>query len=923
MLEVDPDQVDLRRYLALIDQARSLADSGNYSEALHTLDEAARQWGGEPVTGMPGTWAADLRRMVEEKNLAAVLMRSKIALRLGHYAEVIADLRPLCREHPADESLIEHLVLALYACGRTSEATRLLHHTSHHLLRELGTEPGEPLRRIHRAILDQVPATTLLSPAPRAETEVSMPPPEELPPDVRWVGRQEELARITTELTEAAGESTGPAVAAIDGMAGSGKTSLAVHAAHQLRELFPEGRLLLNLRGHEAAQAPLDPVTGLTQVLRRLGVPAQELPQDADELSLRWRTILRKRRLMLILDDAASTTQVQPFLPDASPGAVIITSRHRLRGLRGVRPIALDVLPRPDAIALVRHLLEEDATSMHEAASLVRLCGYLPLAIDIAASRLLARPSWSLSDLLKQLNHGSARLPELRDGHREVISAFEISYRALTPTQQLVFRRLGLHFGTEFGPPAAAALTGLPLGEVERVLEDLLTCHLISEPAPHRYRLHDLVREYARARAMDEDTEGVCQGALQRLGEHYLLAADRADRHAYPHRLRITLRRPTLDASSQESDPHQWFTTEGPNLLAALEYTRVRGTPHELAMLTHTLAGFLESEGYLTTAEPLLKHAVSYWKNTDDEGSAHARALLDLSSISTRTGNYSDTMQSAQTALDIARANHDTTLEVEALHQMSIPYWHTARFREALPYQQRALQLRLQSTDRLQQARSFNLLGMTYLHLDQHKDALKHFLEALSRFREVEDQRGQYVTLNNLAELYQKTGNLEQAERAYRQAIAFSQAMGGKGQHGIIQMNLANTLHASGRTGEALDLYRTALPALRSTGDKRSETIALIGIGNALHSSGRSEEALPHHTAALALARRIHAAREEVEALHGLAAAEHATGRLSQARSHLTASLVISQRIDAPSEEARSLKALAEIDRDHENAEKS
>ncbi|WP_043271528.1 tetratricopeptide repeat protein [Streptomyces sp. CT34] len=920
-LEVDPDAVDLRRYLSLLNQASCLADSDSGREALRFLEEAAALWTGDPLAGMPGAWPEDLRSTVTERNLAAAQLRAGLALQRGRYAEAVAELLPLADRHLADELLLGQLAVALYGSGRRGEATRWLQRCRHHSLSEFGAEPGEGMQRIHRGILTGAPVTALIPSSKDGNSDApTRTPPDTLPGDVVWVGRDAELARLTGALSGAHGETSVVALEALDGMGGVGKTALAVHAAHQLHDRFPDGRLFLDLRGNTALQAPLTPAEALTELLRQLGTPGRGMPEELDALIALWRTTVRDRRIVVVLDDAAGPEQVRPLLPTASPALVIITSRRRLAGLPGVRPISLDVLPDQDAIALFQRLMGERAPDASEAAHVVRLVGHLPMGITLAASRLLTRPSWSVADLIDRFNRAGGRLPEIRSGQTELSQVFAVSYQTLSARQQLAFRRLGLHTGSEFGSPAAAALIGLRLDETERVLEDLLSYHLIAEPSPHRYRLHDLLREHARtlaAREPEEDT----REAVGHLIDHYLHAADRADRLAFPHRARIAISDSPLPEGSGRvieswvgTDPQQWFTVEGPNLLAALEYVRAHGTQREVALLTHTLAGFLDNEGYLATAEPLLRRAVAFWQGADDDG-ALARALLDLAGVATRRSDYDVAIRAASQALKTSQELRDGELEAESLHLLSIPHWHAAKYREAFDYQWRALNLRLRTTDRLQQARSFNLLGMTSLHLARYKESLKFFLEALSRFREVDDRRGQWIALNNLAELYKEVGDLESAHRAYRQAISLSRAMGSKGEYATLQMNLASTLHAVGRADEALDLFRKALPSLRGMGDRRSESIATNGIGRALHTVGRSEEALPYHTAALALARRIHAAQEEAQALRDLGRAEQATGRFVQASAHLESSLAISQEIGARSEVSETRETLADVRR--------
>ncbi|MGW8376606.1 tetratricopeptide repeat protein [Streptomyces sp. ODS28] len=926
-LEADPDTVDLCHYLRLIEQSHTLHAAGETGRALLALEEAAGVWGGEPLAGLGGSWAEHVRATAAEKRVAATVLRAEITLSQGRFADSIAELRPLAEYSPLDESVAGLLAVALYGCGRGSEATRLLQHTRRALLRELGAEPGEELRRIHEGILNHAPAASLLpaaarSPEPPADLQSLPAPavPDNLPRDVSWVGRRDELRRLVEALP---GPSPGPEpvgrLEAIDGMPGVGKTSLAVHAAYQLHERYPDGRILVDLRGHAPGQPPLTPAAALSELLRHLGTPTEAIPQDLARLTAYWRSAVRDRRAVIILDDAAGVEQVAPLLPGTSSSLVIVTSRRRLTGLPDVRPVSLDVLPQNDAVALLRRRIGDDrAPTPVQAAHITRLCNHIPFAIELVAGRFLSRPSWKVSDLLERLSARTARIPEIRDGDKAMAQAIELSYRTLSPTGQQAFRRLGLHIGPEFSPEAATALTGFPPAETDRVLDELFTCHLVFEASADRYRMHDLLREYATSLA-DEYED---RSTVRRLADHYLRSADRADRQLFSFRVRIDMPEDAAAGAcrTEHARAHtggyaaaqQWFVTEGPNLLAVLDHTRAQGTPERLALFTHVLASFLDTEGYLATALPLLRQSVHHWRGTDDRH-ALVRALLDLASVCGHAGDCEEAEQAAYEALELGRALHESEAEAEALHQLAIAYWRTGRYQEGLSRLRGAIRLRSREEQRVQQARSFNLLGIMLLHLDRDSESSTAFAEALTRFREIEDLRGQFRTLNNIGEIQQKTGDLVAAERAYREAMTLSRRTGSQSEFATLQMNLAGTLRSAGRIGEALHLYREALPPLRSAGDLHSEAIIQHGIGSSLHRAGRHEEALPHHAAALKLTRKIGAAHEEAQVLRDLGRAEAATGRCARAAEHLAAALAAARRLGAHSQEAEALRALAEF----------
>ncbi len=923
-LEVDPDRVDLRCYTSCVERARVLRDGEDEQAALRLLDRADGLWRGEPLAGIAGSWAEHLRAAVGETSLVAAMTRAEILLDGGKFTDAVPLLLPLAEAHPVDEALAERLAVALYGSNRTAEATRLLQRTRQRVVRDIGLDAGHGLRRVHQGILAGTPAAALL---PRAGAEKKAPVrparqvPDNLPRDVPWAGRRDELRRLTSALCEGQGASDVVTVEAIDGMGGVGKTALAVHLAHRLRDRFPDGRVFLHLGG-SADRTPPTPARALTELLRLLGMATKELPRELDELVALWRSVARDRRMLVILDDAMSSAQIRPLLPGASPTAVVVTSRRRLPGLPGVRPVSLDVLPPKDAAALFSQRLgRERHTDSSDVAEIVRICGYLPLAIEIAASRLLARASWTTSDLLRQLGGGGGRLAQLHDMERALSHVFEVSYRALNADQQLVFRRIGLHRGVEFGPGAIAALTGFSEETAERVLEELLIHHLVSESVPHRFTMHDLLRDYSRSlvESGDTDSEDDVRRAVQRLVQHYVNAADRADRLAYPFRSRTDLEvdapvPPPCPEIADAQSAERWLITESANLLDTLNWLVHHGTESQLAISVHVLAGFLDMEGHLNAAEPLLRRAASHW-NAAGDSVARARSLLDLCAVYTHGSRYDEAISAAREALDLARALGDQELASECIHQLSISLWQTGQYALARSLQKDSLNSLTQTRNLLRVARCRNLLGITHLHLGENEEALACFASALAEFTAIGDERGRYSALNNTAELYKRTGRSDAAESAYRQAMVVAERMGNPRDKATLQMNLASVMDDLGRTDEALALYGMALQVLRDVGDRRAEAIALTRTGRAYRVVGRTEEALRQHVAALGVARAIRAAGEEADVLYDLALAERDAGRMAQAVAHLEESLAVSRRIGAPAEEARAAGLLAALRR--------
>ncbi|MGW7352951.1 tetratricopeptide repeat protein [Streptomyces sp. NPDC054784] len=927
-LEATPDTVDLRCYTGLVDRARTtLRVAGRSREALDLLEEAAGLWGGEPLAGMSGRWAGHAREAIAERHLEAVLLRAEAAVRLGRYAETVSDLAPLVDTHAHNELLVEQLVLALYASGRVDEASRTMQGALRTMSREHGITPGPRLRRVHEGILTGLPMADLLPTEASALREPAPVVPDNLPSDVVWVGRQEELRYLsggiggkppTDEGNSSVRLSATAYVRTIDGMGASGKTALAVHLAYAFRDQFPSARLFLNLRAHAPYQEPLDTTAALTALLRALGHSGTEIPRDTAELTTMWRTEMATLRAIVILDDATGPEQVRPLLPGSSYSLILVTSRHRLTGLPQSRSLSLGELRTEDAVRLFHERIGSGRVSnAADATEIVRLCGRLPLAVEMAASRLQSRPSWQTSDLRRLFARKPRRLPELRDGTRQLTEVFTASYDELSGVQQLVFRRLGLHVGAEFGVGAAAALADLPEDETDRALEQLHAQHLVVEPTPHRYRLHDLLREFAVSRA-DAEGEGVRRQSLRRLLGSYLSAADEADRRAYPQRFRFDVPvepRPDTASPWGDSSPNQWFVTEGANLLALAEYTRRHESSHDLALLAHVLSGYLDAEGYLATAGSLLREAVAHWAESGDRP-AEARALLDLTTVLIHMGDYREASLASGKVRALAEASHDEELTAEALHQISIVQWHTGHFREALGIQKASLDIRNRAeSSSLHQARGFNVMGILLLHLGRPAEALENFLEALPRFRDADYISGQYKTMNNIAELQQQIGDAREAIQTYRQAMGLARVAGRRAETATLQMNLASVELSAGDKAEALALYEGALMVFRGAGDKRNEAISLNGIGAVMQVTGRWQEAIPHHQMALDLAREIDAASEQAQALRLLGTAERAAGLLEPAVGHLKESLAVARRMQAPVEEAEALAALNEVHR--------
>jgi DNA-binding SARP family transcriptional activator len=527
LLQVEQGRLDLHRFEELAEEARLAMEAGAADRAADALGEALDLWRG------PALGDVDLRGLsrskvaqLEERRMAALEERVEADLRRGRHADVTSELQALVVASPLRERLRAQLMFALYRSGRQAEALAVYRDGRQLLTEELGLEPGPALQRLEHAILAADPALEPPEPTTVADGSPSLVanPPCHLPADVAdFTGRQEALAALTGLLgREPDGHAPAMAVATIAGMAGVGKTALAVRTAHRLRPRFPDGQLHVHLGGSGRPRPPAEVLAGLLQAL---GEDPAAVPDGLEERAWRYRTLLADRRVLVVLDDAAAEAQVRPLLPGGAGCAALVTSRATLAGLEAAHQLTLDVLDPDEAVGLLAKVAGPGRVAAEPVAAeaIARRCGYLPLAVRVAGARLTARPHWRLARLAERLGDETRRLDELRAGDLEVRASLEGSLRGQDAATRRAFRLLGLLPAGDFTARAVAALLDLPVTDAEELLERLVEVHLLEvaglEAAGRtRYRLHDLLRGLARERLLAETTETDRRLLLDRSG---------------------------------------------------------------------------------------------------------------------------------------------------------------------------------------------------------------------------------------------------------------------------------------------------------------------------------------------------------------------------------------------------------------------
>ncbi|HEX8870545.1 MAG TPA: BTAD domain-containing putative transcriptional regulator, partial [Lentzea sp.] len=450
LLDVRPDEVDVHRFSTL------------------PPSEALALWRGRPFADI-GSDALERDHVpaLTEKYLAVLEARIEADLRNGRHEQLVPELRSLTSQHPVRERLWAQLIVALHRGDRQTEALQAYDDIRGRLADELGLDPGKDLQLAHQQVLTA-------DNRPRARNDL----PGDIPD---FAGRAQDLDEIL-----AAVPSGCVAITAIDGMAGIGKTTLAVRAAHRLASRFPDAQLFVDLHSYTDGVEPRTPSDALLALLTALGVPAHDIPDGLDARAARWRAEMAHRKALVVLDNAGSAAQVRPLLPGT--GLVLVTSRRRLVDLDAAHTVSLDVLSEEDSLKLLASIVGPRAEAARE---IVRLCGHLPLAVRIVGARWRTRPAWTAQDVVRRLTE--QRLTELKAGERSVAGAFALSYQQLTPEQQRLFRRLGLHTGEDWDAYLAAAVIGSTRAEAERLLDELLDVHLVQQKENGRYRFHDLL----------------------------------------------------------------------------------------------------------------------------------------------------------------------------------------------------------------------------------------------------------------------------------------------------------------------------------------------------------------------------------------------------------------------------------------------
>lgn len=774
--------------------------------------------------------------------------------------------------------------------------------------------PGGYLPVSRRSVEDRPRAI----PEQRSYASPARGPAWTLPRDTAsFTGRTDELTRLLDAAREE-GKQQVVGIQAIDGMAGIGKTSFAIHAAHLLTDRFPDARLFLRLHAHTPGQTPLKSTDALASLLTTVGVDAQHIPADLDARAAMWRDWVAGKRVLLVLDDADSHRQVEPLLP-ATPGClVLVTSRRRLTALDTTTTLSLDTLPTREATELFASLSQRKVPSEQAGrlADVIRSCGHLPLAISLLAGRLRDHPTWSLKDLTDKLRDSHDWV--IRQTHSEevaVTAAFHLSYRNLQASRQRFFRYISLHPGTEFEVYSAAALADVPIDDARLHLDSLYNDHLLNETAPERYRMHDLVREYSRTLVEDE-TAADRDRAVGRLLDHYKSTAAAADRIITAELMRDAPRAEPLDVSSLTAPAlstrdaaWQWMHTEAANLLACAMYAADHSLPEQVIGLAAATANFLDTVGPWDQAVILHHKAAEAARGIGD--SLHtADALRRIGQVQLRTAEYTKAITALSRADDIYRTLDHKLGQVGTLIQLGRAWRQTDAYSQAATAYREALSLSRTLGDRIDEACALNELGIIDLVNGDYPAAISAHSQALAIYAKLDDHIGQADAVNELGVAKRMTGDYISAIELHERALDVYRSLGDGFNQALTLNNLGTALRAKGEPGKAIDAHREALDIAKNFGDRIDQAIALNELGAAQAMMENFSAAAASHDRALALYEALGQHLGVAETLNHKGSLLLASGRPAEATDRHRKALEEARAINTPLEEARALEGI-------------
>jgi DNA-binding SARP family transcriptional activator/tetratricopeptide (TPR) repeat protein len=835
VLTVPAGGLDLTAFDREVDRARKGRAAGDSALAAEVLRAALGLWRGPLCEGLTSPFLDAQRDRLEERRIGIIEDRIELDLATGDRDDLVSELRQLVTDHPYRERLHGLLMLGLYRSGRRADALAAFQKARGILGEELGIDPSAALQRLHQQILTADPALAVAADqrvpvGAGSAIGKRLPLPAQLPHSMPgFSGRDAEISWLNELLTAESRDTGGTVViTAIAGTAGVGKTALAVHWAHQIRDRFPDGQLYANLRGFDPAGPAMQPTEAIRAFLDAFAVPPDRIPVDLDAQAGLYRSLLAGRRVLIVLDNARDADQVRPLLPGTPSCLVVATSRNQLLGLvatNGANPLSVDLLSADQARNLLIGRLGAQRVAADSAAvdQIIGSCAGLPLALSIVSARAAANPRWPLAELAEELRETRGGLSALHGGDQstDLRAVFSWSYHALSAPAARLFRLLGLHAGPDIGAPAAASLAGVPLTSARTLLSELVGAHLLTDRNRGRFTFHDLLRAYARELADTHDSAEERGSAIRRVLDHYLCSAYRADQLLRPNRddtITLTPAGP-LVTPEEPADHRQaltWFDTEYPVLLAALRQAASEGFDVHTWQLAWALTSIFDRRGQWHDAVASHRAAL---EAADHLGDLHARAIshggLALASI--RLRRYEEGHAHQRRALELHTELGNLIGQAHSHRNIAWILDQQGSYRDALLHSQQAFELFRIAGHQTGQAKALNAVGWFHIQLGDYETGLMHCRQALELQTETGDQVGRAETLHSIASACHHLGRYQEAVEGYLQALDLSHELGLRYTE-VILADLGDAHLANGQSAAAAAAWQRALAILDELG---------------------------------------------------------------------------------------------------------
>lgn len=837
LLDVDPENVDLLRFRRLV---REAGMAGEPDTARELLDQALELWRGEPLGDVRSSVIdRDLVPSLTDERLSAVHWRADLNLSAGRNDQVITELRDLTSHYPLRERLWAQFISALAGAGRRAEAIEQYHQARGALADELGVDPSPGLQDLYLRLLQSDPrGASAGGPPDKASSEnpderrdpLDPRPPRQLPAGIAgFAGRADQLKLLSEMADEVSTASGSVGISVICGMAGVGKTALAVHWAHQAEERFPDGQLYADLRGFDPSGEPAASSEVICRFLDTLGVPSERIPRSLDAQAGLYRTLLAERQILVVLDNARDAAQVWPLLPGSSGCMVVVTSRNPLTYLAasfGAQMIRLDVLTDDEAGELLSMRLGEGRMrGGHETAmELAALCGRLPLALAITAARAAARPGLPLAYFAAELRDARKVLDVLDAGDpaRSLRAVLSWSSHALSHQAVELLQLLSIHPGPDISLPAAASLAGEPDDRTGIALQELVALHLVTEQRRDRFILHDLVRAYAAEQAEALVPINQRRDAVGRMLGYYLHTSQAGDATLNPACRPIPAPlTPALEGCVPESiDTRQqatdWFETEHRVLVAITALAAGSGFEAHAWQLPMAFYRYLDWHGYWDDWDAIQRAAHGAVEQFADKA---ARACVRHSSgvLSLRLGSYTNAHKELKEALDLYAELDDPVGQARTLGDLSMLLAVGERYDEALVHSERALMLSAAADNAYLHAAILNKVGWHAAHLGDYPRALTSCEEALALQQSLGNRPDEAFVWNSLGYIHEHLQDYDRSVECFHHAVRIFREFGNRPELAATLCNLGDACQSAGFTDRARSAWQQAVNILEAT----------------------------------------------------------------------------------------------------------